>query len=94
MRKVATLLFGVLIAALVGIVGAGILGYLANECHLKWAEVVARPFGLLGFVLGNPHQGDDRIAAICFAAVVTFAAWWPVTLLLRRFFDRRRASTG
>lgn len=66
-------------------VGGALTAWLVHESEVvgrAWAQQVVAPFGRLGFVLGNVHQGNALISVLALgtcASLVVFAVLYPLT---------------
>jgi hypothetical protein len=88
MRRAIRLLIELLVCTIVGRGLAELLRYLADDLGVGWATTIVRPFGLVGFVFGNIHQGDRQLSAMTLTvalALVLFLVW----RLALRFRQRR-----
>src|ERR1035441_5327252 len=84
MRRAIRLLIELLVCTIVGRRLAELLRYLADDLGVGWATTIVRPFGLVGFVFGNIHQGDRQLSAMTLTvalALVLFLVWRDVVIV-------------
>lgn len=95
MRRAIRLLIELAVCAIAGRGLAELLRYLADDLGVGWATTIVKPFGLVGFVFGNVHQGDRQLSAMTLTAALTLVLFliWRLT---SRFRQRRIAppATG
>lgn len=85
MRRAIRLLIELAACVIVGRGLAELLRYLADDLGVGWATTIVKPFGLVGFVFGNIHQGDRQLSAITLTVALTL-----VLFLMWRLASRSR----
>ena len=73
---------------LLGSMATASLALAATYSSSPLAQKLAAPFGLVGFVLGNQHQGSVPISVV--AMLITFTGLSLLTLLLIGRISRKR----